>query len=446
MTKKKYELTPEHRAQLEPWAQRWIANAMSTAPMMETDREAMRVAVRGLYRAAKLEPPPDARIVFVPSPFVLRFAGGFAAGLWHLSNKCPTRDATSDATRAATMDATETATWAATLAGTRDATTDATWAATEAATWDATLAGTGNATRAATMAATGDATGDATSDATGNATWDATWDATRAATWDATSDATRAATRDAFNPTLSDWFSGISPADMRSIAAAFAPANVTFLLDCASHAYNMWDGGNQWSGAPAFLSFFRHVAHLDLEYSKWQHYEAAAQHGGPRIMHEKFCMVSDRPVRLMVDAQNRPHCEDGPFCAWRDGTALWAWHGTRVPAWLILHPERLTVGQIQQEANAEVRRVMLERYGFERFFADSGATPISADAFGTLYRVELEGDEPLVMVKVRNSTPEADGSFKHYMLRVPPTMPTAHDAVAWSFGMMPAEYAPQVET
>lgn len=33
MTRKKYELTPEHRAQLEPWRDKWIANAMSTAPM-----------------------------------------------------------------------------------------------------------------------------------------------------------------------------------------------------------------------------------------------------------------------------------------------------------------------------------------------------------------------------------------------------------------------------
>ena len=64
---KKYELTPEHRAQLKPWADKWIANAMSTKPMDDTDREAMRVAVRGLYQAANLTPPPDNRIVFVPS-------------------------------------------------------------------------------------------------------------------------------------------------------------------------------------------------------------------------------------------------------------------------------------------------------------------------------------------------------------------------------------------
>ena len=85
----KYELTEAHRAQLEPWRDRWIKNAMNTTPMTEADREAMRAAVRGLYTAANLTPPPVERIVFVPSPFVGRFAGGFATALWWLRRQSP---------------------------------------------------------------------------------------------------------------------------------------------------------------------------------------------------------------------------------------------------------------------------------------------------------------------------------------------------------------------
>ena len=80
---KKYKLTSEHRAQLPAWRDKWIANAMSTEPMTEDDREACRDAVLRMYAAAKL--PPPKHIVFVPSPFVLRFAGGFAVGIWHLA-------------------------------------------------------------------------------------------------------------------------------------------------------------------------------------------------------------------------------------------------------------------------------------------------------------------------------------------------------------------------
>jgi hypothetical protein len=247
---------------------------------------------------------------------------------------------------------------------------------------------------------------------------------------------------------------------MRDLAAAIAPASPAFPLSCAASVFGMWDGGNQWPGYPSWLSFFRHIAKLDLDYSKWQHYEAAAIHGGPRVMHADFCIVSDRPTVLKVDEQNRPHCDDGPFCAWADGTALWAWHGVRVPAWIIAYPERLTVERIQQEPNAEVRRVMLERYGLDRYVRDSGAVQVHADSFGVLYRTEFPDDEPLVVVSVKNSTPESDGSFKDYVLRVQPecrpmlatgefgdAQPlTARNAIASTFGLRGDQYVPSIET
>jgi hypothetical protein len=55
-------------------------------------------------------------------------------------------------------------------------------------------------------------------------------------------------------------------------------------------------------------------------------------------------------------------------------------------------------------------------------------------------------DEPIVIVKVLNSTPEADGSTKNYFLRVPPEIRTAKEAVAWTFGMSGEEYSPLRET
>ena len=116
MSVKKYKLTPEHQAALGAWRDRWIANAMSTEAMTEADREACREAVNGMYAAANL--PLPKRIVFVPSPFVLRFAGGFAASIW--SQRRSAGD-TGDATKRVTEDATWEATWAATWAALSDA-------------------------------------------------------------------------------------------------------------------------------------------------------------------------------------------------------------------------------------------------------------------------------------------------------------------------------------
>lgn len=209
----------------------------------------------------------------------------------------------------------------------------------------------------------------------------------------------------------------------------------------------MWNGGNQWSGWVSFLSFFRHVAALPLDYSKWAHYESAAAHAGPRVMHREFCIVSDRPVVLTVDAENRPHNETGPFCLWRDGSALYSWHGIRVPAWIIEHPERITAAHITAEPNAEVRRAMVERMGVDRYIADLGALPVDASDYGRLYRIEQPDDEPMVLVRLINSTPEPDGSNKEYWLRVPPHIERARQAVAWTFGIEnEEEYEPAFES
>ena len=497
MTKKKYELTPEHRAQLEPWRDKWIANAMNTAAMTAEEKEMARAAVLGLYEAAKFPAPKN--IVFVPSPLVAAIAGPIAAGVWHMRKDpafarailgASTVAATEAATRAATWDATEAATgaatwdatgdatvaatvaatWAATRAATRSATWDATWAATEDATRDATEAATRDATRAATWAATEAATGAATRAATEAATGDATRDATRAATWDATEAATEAATEDA--------------------TGANAPPNaaVRWLINLVGRWHYGWAWGSFWSSYPAFLSFFDRVVGLNLSiYDKWRHYETLALHSCARYMQPDFCMVVDRPEVLLVDAQNRPHCATGPSHKWRDGWKLYHYHGVRIPAgkeWIIEEPSKITVAGIDAEQNSEIRRVMIEMYGAGRYLVDSGAEEVHRDECGVLLRKTVDG-ETLLSVRVLNSTPEPDGTmtkqdalktfvrpmwwnddwpptsrFKEYFLDIHPECRpmlddgslgepqklTARNAVASTFGLTGDKYAPQVET
>src|SRR3990167_3313165 len=144
----KYKLTPDHEKELKPWSSRWIANAMSTKPMDEDEKEICRNAVIGMYEAAGKKPPPRERIVFVSSPFILKFAAGFASAIWYLRKNIKMTAI------AATRAATDTATSAATRAATDNATDNATDAATYAATSAATRAATDNATDAATYAAT----------------------------------------------------------------------------------------------------------------------------------------------------------------------------------------------------------------------------------------------------------------------------------------------------
>jgi hypothetical protein len=195
----------------------------------------------------------------------------------------------------------------------------------------------------------------------------------------------------------------------------------------------MYQGGNMWSAWDCYLTAFRDILGLQLpEYEKYAAWEQAATNGGFRLMHEEFCMVSDFPSRLRVDEQNRPHCEDGPSHEWRDGWRLYHWHGVRLDGAninIVEAPETITVAQIDSETNAEVRRVMIDRYGPKRYLADSGAAvvhelgadhPIVGLRTARLLRKEVPDDEPIILVDLLNSTPEPDGSVKRYTLRVDP--------------------------
>jgi hypothetical protein len=258
---------------------------------------------------------------------------------------------------------------------------------------------------------------------------------------------------------MSTWYPQLGGM-MKALAASIGGRHASFLLDCARNHSSMWNGGNQWGQYPSFLSFFRHVAGIDLDYSKWAHYETLAECSGPRIMTPDFCMISDRPDVLTVDEQNRPHNETGPYCRWRDGTALYAVHGVRVPAWLIERPERLTVDAIQAETNEEVRRVMVERYGLAKYVRDAQFEVLDADLdpLGQPRRLLRRGE--LVVVELTNSTEDADGSRLKYWVpchpELRPLLPngqlgepqrmTALAAVASTYGLRAEEYVLSCET
>ena len=167
-----------------------------------------------------------------------------------------------------------------------------------------------------------------------------------------------------------------------------------------------------------------------------------------------------RPV-LRTDG-DRLHSASGPAVEWRDGRRFWFWHGTRVPEWVVSHPEAITLAAIDAEPNTEVQRVMIERFGWDRFAAEARSYILDHDPrWGTLCQRggHRLGREPVLYLKVTNRSPEPDGTFRCYALPVHPQLRplpdpdrgetwfgepqalTALNAVASTFGMYGAEYA-----
>jgi hypothetical protein len=191
---------------------------------------------------------------------------------------------------------------------------------------------------------------------------------------------------------------------------------------------------------------------------------------------EGVVIFTERPTVLHRDPApaNRLHCEDGPALLYPDGWGIWAWHGIRVEQEIIEDPKALTVKRITDEENAELRRAYMEIYGTAKYMAKAGGEmldKVHEPRFPGLIDAELwrmpnpDGGEPFVCVKCRNSTPEPDGSYKHYHLWVHPEcrplLPenkhgepqfgepqemTAHNALASTYGERGETYAPAIES
>jgi hypothetical protein len=223
-----------------------------------------------------------------------------------------------------------------------------------------------------------------------------------------------------------------------------------------------------WAQYDCYLTAARDILGLRLaEHDKYAAWEQCAIHGGFRIMHPEFCMVSDFPIILKQDEDNRPHCDNGPSHQWRDGWSLYHWHGVRVTRQIIECPETLTVEQIAKEDNSEVRRVMLLRLGAERFAKEAEMTLIHEDKLVSNFpsipeTTEVEPGKRLVVGYRKgkevarllrcDKVTDGDGrplkfvqvscpsTGREYILRVRHDAKRAYEAVASTFGMTEKEY------
>lgn len=188
---------------------------------------------------------------------------------------------------------------------------------------------------------------------------------------------------------------------------------------------------------------------FELEISEVEKYSfdnllSLARSAHTYLCFEKVCMLSERPLEYHNDDQFRLHHPNGPAVVYGDGFKIYSWHGARMPESIMTC--EATLSAIENEDNIELRRVLIARYGLQRYLLDTGAEIRHHDKFGSLYVKEVWNDEDIVMVHITNSSPEPDGEFRNYFLRVPPNMSTAHEAVAWTFGMNPADYEPLEES
>ena len=150
--------------------------------------------------------------------------------------------------------------------------------------------------------------------------------------------------------------------------------------------------------------------------------------------------LCERPTVVSRERNGLLHASDGPALDWGGMMPFYLWHGEEVTRKSVGPAEEIYIWDFGNERNRRARDLMLEKYGLERYCQKAGKR-VQQDETGTLWRAGV-----IWAVEVVNGTEEPDGSRKTYFLRVPPTVRTAREAVAWTYGLRRRDYRVAVRT
>ena len=172
-----------------------------------------------------------------------------------------------------------------------------------------------------------------------------------------------------------------------------------------------------------------------------------ARSAGWIVPHERVCWVSERPRLLRTDASARLHCADGPALQYPDGWSVLCLEGRR-GAGVDDRASRdrsqpATVSRSIRSRAAQLHDRDHDAGALRQERRRSRACPKTTR--GILWR-KLWGYRGVTVgswtaVEVANGTAEADGSRRRYFLRVPSSVRTPREAVAWTYGLSEERYA-----
>lgn len=156
-----------------------------------------------------------------------------------------------------------------------------------------------------------------------------------------------------------------------------------------------------------------------------------AKHAGWILAHATVCWVSDRPTVINLNAESRPHCEDGPAIAYSDGFKIWYINGALADEQIVLKPETQTIEQIDSERNQEKKRIRIERFGWPRYIAETDAECLDSrrnDVDGTREALVRLKDGSIRMLCACRST------GRTYAVGVAREIKTCEEAQDWMMG------------
>lgn len=216
----------------------------------------------------------------------------------------------------------------------------------------------------------------------------------------------------------------------------------------------VWTELRRWmNGATSSESMIPRVAKAEfiagsswLDLGAWRPLVTLARECPGYLFGTDVAYACERHIAICIDGEDRLHSESGPAIEWPDGFVAHAWHGRWVSHDLFARRRSITLDEILAEPRSEQRDFLLEFIGYDRLVEIGPSVVLNEDDRGTLWQVPLPGLEAITLVEVVNSTPEPDGEWRRFFLRVPPRMRTAREAVAWTFGLSETDWEVAAES
>ena len=160
-----------------------------------------------------------------------------------------------------------------------------------------------------------------------------------------------------------------------------------------------------------------------------------------------LAIVSAKPDVKWTDDRWDPeppviHNASGPAVRYADGFEIYAWRGTVVPKEWILDPDSIPPETPLTHTNMEQRRCAAEIIGWDKVLGGLNPAVIDEDdpEIGTLVEVTLPDAGRTRFLRVKCGTGRA------FALCVPNEMKTALQANAWTYGLEPSDFAPEIRT
>ena len=200
------------------------------------------------------------------------------------------------------------------------------------------------------------------------------------------------------------------------------------------NSYGFLSGANN----AYWVSLYQFGKHIGVEYEEkddnlLQIWERFIKKVGYVFLVDHVCVYTNRPSEIHFNDQGEGHCEDGPYIKFRRGekSNVYGINGVVVPKHVVMEPEKIDLKMIDDEQNAEIKRIMIERMGIGKYLEVTKAEVIDGD----MTFVSQQNDDrhvPRALMKDREGRKflvGTDGSTDRvYYMQVPEECETCKEA------------------